>query len=222
MIAEHLLRTHGTNSQGKAPVQHAVFRWLWRHPNATEKECAGALHISHAAVRVAMFKIRKYKRVERLCPECFTESLSGLVCTHCGADFTSEAQGASLPEFSSQSPIHSIQPLGGLGSVTDYRALKPKYGALNIAHLVDDKADAMIEKARSLLWQELKSYMLPDAEVEAATRMLLKEITEFRIRYPGLLRSKGLAAEMVNVVLSRIKLQHPDVKLLTISSGDDK
>ena len=222
MIAEHLLRQRDTNSQGKAPVQHAVFRWLWRHPNATEKECAEALHISHAAVRVAMFKIRKYKRVDRLCPECFTESMSGLVCTHCGADFTSEAQGVSLPEFSSQSPIHSIQPLGGLGSVTDYRTLKPKYGALNIAHLVDDKADTMVEKARSLLWQELKSYMLPDAEVEAATRMLLKEIADFRAKYPGLLRSKGLAAEMVNVVLARIRLQRPNVKPLTVSSGDDK
>jgi hypothetical protein len=79
-------------------------------------------------------------------------------------------------------------------------------------HLVEKAEDALLERAKSQLWQELKEVMPPDEIVEEATRLLTKEVREFRLRYPGLVKSKNLSLQLVGIVVDRLALRYPSLR----------
>ena len=195
--------------KARAPAQHAVYRWLFDHPGATLAAASDALHLDYAYVRLVWSRIRHRPDFGRLCPECFAPSFYRLACHACG--FEAPRQDAPLAvDFASQGPVHRVQPLGGLGSSTDYRLLHPSYGHRNVQHLAEQAPDRALERLRSRLWNELEAMdLLPsDGEVEAATRMLEAELKEFRASYPQLARAHGLAETLVGRVMARVRLLH--------------
>jgi hypothetical protein len=102
--------------------------------------------------------------------------------------------------------------LNGLGGSTDYRSLGLSYGALNVQHLIERPDDSFVETCKSKLWQELKEAMPSDRVTEEASRMLTKEIAEFRTHYPGLTRAKGVSDQLVRNVVSRLALRYPALR----------
>ena len=187
-----------------APSQSKVFRYLWAHPNAPLVLVAKETHLSYIAARVAKHNLSRRKDLARLCPECFQPTLEGLVCRTCGVELD---QPEALE--SDGSPVHSIQPLNGLGSQTSYLALRFSYGGQNIAHLVERASNSFLERCKSLLWGELKGPMLPDGTVEEANRLLVKEVIDFRARYPMLAKSKRAAEQIVENVMGKVRLRYP-------------
>jgi hypothetical protein len=185
--------------------QHKVFRCLIQNPGITLRAAAKECGLSYVAVRLAKHRL-KQRNTSRLCPVCFAEAVENLVCRKCGAEL--DAPMILSEEFDSQSPVHSVQPLSGLGSSTNYNALRLQYGGRNIGHLVEHPTDPLLERAKSKLWEELKAVMPPDAVVEEATRMLCREAANFRARYPELVRSKGLGHQLVQNVLAVMRLRY--------------
>ena len=185
----------------RAPAQARLHRWLWDHPGATLAAAAKDLHLSYGSVVVAAHRLRR--RPPGLCPECFAPSFHAGVCHACGFEPAAPLDALAHAYAPASSPVHRVQPNGGLGSETDYYALKPKYGARNVAHLVETGSDRFLERCRSMLWEELKGLMLTDGETEALTRFLVKEVREYRAKYPSLAASKGLARALVNLTLLR-------------------
>lgn len=169
---------------------------------------ARELRMTYLAVRLAKSRLTKRPGLYRLCPECFRPTLQGLVCVDCGVESNQPFELGEL--FDSQSPVHQIQPLSGLGSVTDYRGLRFAYGGLNIRHLAERPENALLEKCRSILWQELKGPMLSDGIVEEANQLLSRSVSEFQSRFPNLLRSKGVADQLVENVLDLMRLRYPN------------
>ncbi len=195
-------------------AEHLIFRWLWENPSGSLRDAAKDFHISHEAAKQRASRVKRRLDISRRCPECFMPSLEGLTCRNCGA----ELDAPKLPEgirFEETSPVHTIQPLSGLGGSTDYRSLGLTYGALNVQHLVERPTDPFVETCKSKLWQELKGTMPPDSVTEEATRLLLKEIAEFRARYPSLSRAKGAGDQLVRNVVIRLALRYP-----TLRKGD--
>ena len=195
-------------------AEHLVFRWLWGNPSGSLKDAAKDLHISHEAAKQRSSRVKKRSDISKRCPECFKPSLEGLFCRNCGA----ELDVPRLPDgvrFEETSPVHSIQPLSGLGSSTDYRSLGLSYGAQNVQHLVERPADPFVESCKSKLWEELKGTMPPDSVTEEATKLLLKEIAEFRARYPALARAKGAGDQLVRNVVNRLALRYPTLRRVT-------
>ena len=54
--------------------------------------------------------------------------------------------------------------------------------------------------------------MPPDSVAEEATKLLLKEIAEFRARYPVLTRAKGAGNQLVRNVVIRLALRYPTLR----------
>lgn len=216
MLASLLARK--TNCACAAHSQHIVFRYLWNHPSACLKDIAIDLHLEYSNVKQIVFRIRNRVDCEFLCPECFGPSLFNLVCESCGF----EADKANIPiepNFNSQSPVYRIQPFNGLGSHTEYNAAKDfggkqarlnfRYGGNNIKHLVEPSNRSLIERCKSDIWQAFKKYAPADSIVEEANRFLVKEIMEFKHRYPLLIRSTNARAQIVKNVLELVSLRYP-------------
>ena len=194
-----------------SPSQAKVYRYLWQNPGANLRVAARDLHMTWNAVKIAKHRLRRRPDIGRLCPECFQASFYSLVCALCGF----EGERPTFPEglrFEYQTPVHSIQPLGGLGSQTEYGRLGLAYGGRNIAHLVERSQERFLEQCRSDLWEELKATMPDDAVAEEAARLLVKEVSEFRVRYPLLVSSKYLRRQLVENVVLRLALLHPALR----------
>jgi hypothetical protein len=172
------------------------------------KVAARELQMTYLAVRLAKCRLTKRPDLSRRCPECWKPSLQGLVCASCGAELDQPFDLSEL--FDSQSPVHQIHPLSGLGSVTNYQNLKFAYGGKNIRHLAERPENALLERCRSLLWQELKGPMFRDGIVEEANQLLSRSVSEFQSRFPNLLRSKGVADQLVKNVLGLLRFRYPN------------
>ncbi len=61
-----------------------------------------------------------------------------------------------------------------------------------------------------MLCEELKGPTLRDEVVEEANRLLTRDVSMFQARHPGLLKSKGLAADLVRGALEVLKLRYPN------------
>jgi hypothetical protein len=194
------------NGAGRKPTTQAkLFKYLWYHPGASLVQAAQELKISHSNAKKTHYLLKMRKDLHIRCPECFRPTFFSLVCQSCGF----EGDRPSVPVegyFDQVSPVHSIQPLNGLGSRTDYSLLKLGYGGRNIRHLVERSEDPFLESCKSLLWEELKSYMPQDDVVEEATRLLTKEVIEFRVKYPLLVNAKDAKRQIVSNVLRRLRL----------------
>jgi hypothetical protein len=192
-----------------AHSQHAVYRFLFDNPGASLKLVAKELGMTYLAVRLAKHRLIRRPDISRLCPQCFSPSFFNLACSRCGF----EGDRPLLPEgvrFELTSPVHMIQPGAGLGSSTDYRGLHLQYGARNVQHLAERPQDPLLERCRSLLWEELKSAMLSDGVTEEASRLLVRHVSEFRARFPSLLRAQGLASQLVENVMELLRLRYPN------------
>ena len=88
-----------------------------------------------------------------------------------------------------------------------------------MAHLVEKPTDYLLERAKSLLWEELKAVMPGDMVTDEAARMLSKEVRDFRARYPGLVRSKFVANQLVQNVVARLAARYPDLRGRTLPVG---
>ena len=199
-------------------AQHEMLRWRWRHPSGTLKQAAMDLHITHQSAKQRASRLMRRPDISRLCPECFRPCLNRLICTNCGVELDSP----ELPQgirFEETSPVHAIQSLGGLGSVTAYSRLGLRYGGRNIAHMVEKPRDSLLERSMSMLWEELKAAMPGDMVTDEAARMLSKEVRDFRARYPGLARSRFVANQLVQNVVARLAARYPDLRGRTLPVG---
>jgi hypothetical protein len=167
------------------------------------------LRMSHCNARQARARLKKRQDLDRLCPECFQPRLTGPGCLSCGFSKDEDTVLPAESAIDSHSVVYSIQPLGGLGSVTDYDALRPAYGGRNIAHLVEKPTDPLLERCKSELWQQLKEVMPPDSVVEEATRLLTKEVREFKTRFPALAHSTKAKQQLVDNVLKLLAVRYP-------------
>jgi hypothetical protein len=52
--------------------------------------------------------------------------------------------------------------------------------------------------------------MFEDRVVEEATRLLAKEVSQFRAKYPELVRARGVASQLVSNVIALLKLRYPN------------
>jgi hypothetical protein len=210
----------------RAHSQHLVFRYLWDHPSTRLKAVAKEVRLTYLAVRLARHRLMIKDNLHDYCPICFTPSLQGLVCTNCGAELDRPQVPTEMP-FDSQSPVHSIQPGGGLGSHADYdlrglvsrdsagkvtSRLRLTYGGVNIKHLLETSDDPLLERSKSLLWEVLKGPAPPDDVVEQASRLLVKEVREFEFRYPELISGHKVAGQLVQNVLRLVVLRYPRLK----------
>lgn len=195
---------------------HALYSFYWKYPGLFGTrgglvQAAKDLRINYGTLKVTAFRLRRLPDISKRCPECFSPSLEGLACRNCGV----ELDTPKLPDgirFEETSPVHTIQPLNGLGGSTDYPSLGLSYGALNVQHLIERPEDSFVESCKSKLWQELKEVMPSDGVTEEASRLLTKEIAEFRTRYPGLTRAKGASDQLVCNVVSRLALRYPALR----------
>jgi len=202
---QSFITKHKPGAGRKPTTQARLFKYLWYHPNANLKQAAQELKISHSNAKKTHYLLKLRKDLDRRCPECFRTTFFSLVCQVCGF----EGDRPSVPiegYFDQVSPVHSIQSLNGLGSQTDYSLLKLGYGGRNIRHLVERAKDPFLESCKSLLWEELKSVMPKDEIIEEATRLLIKEVIEFRAKYPLLLNAKDAKKQLVSNVLERLRL----------------
>jgi hypothetical protein len=209
MMLEITDGAYNATCQCHAHSQHRLFRFLFYNPGTTLRLAAKETGMTYLAARLAKHRLTRRPDISRRCPECFRPNLQGLVCTNCGA----ELDIPNLPQgikFEETLPVHTIQPLRGLGSSVQYSQLHLQYGGQNISHLVERPQDALLERCRSLLWEELKGPMFRDEIVEEASRLLTREVSEFRSRFPGLVRSKGLADQLVRNVVDLLRLRYPN------------
>jgi hypothetical protein len=190
---------------------HVLFSYLIAHPGVSLKDAARDLRISHQAARQRKSRLTRRPDLSRLCPGCFSPSLRAGVCQSCGYEMDRPDIPLSV-DFKSQSPRYSVQPLNGLGSHTDYLALKFQYGGRNIAHLVERPGDPLLERCKSELWQALKEVMPTDEVTEEAARLLTKEVREFESRYPALVHSTKTKGQIVRNVLTVMQLRYPALK----------
>lgn len=103
-----------------AHSQHKIWRFIWNNRGAKQKEIARVLKMTLPSVKMAMLRLRK-RHLDRLCPECFTESLRNGVCENCGFEpFEPVLPLEVKPD--SQNPTNAIHAGNLLGSETEYQA----------------------------------------------------------------------------------------------------
>jgi hypothetical protein len=75
--------------------------------------------------------------------------------------------------------------------------------------------DSLIVGVKSDVENELKRTFPSEAITDEAGRLVIKEVLEFRARYPGLATSKNLRKQLAENVINRLLLLHPHLKPLT-------
>jgi hypothetical protein len=190
-----------------------LFQFIWAHPSAPQKEIAKALKMSLANVKVGLWELRK-RDLPKFCPECFTPSLVGGVCHSCGFEPFEPALPLDVLR-DSQSPTNALHPGNMLGSDTDYGAI----GFVNSGEILKRKIDRAIERPlidaiRSDVANSLDCTARPDI-ADQAGRLVLKEVREFRARYPMMGRSKLVRRQLAENVLKRLILLHPHLARVT-------
>ena len=179
--------------------------------------------MSLSSVEVGLHRLRR-RNLERLCPFCFRESVVGGTCTSCGA----ERDAPSLPlevAFESQSPTSLLHPGHMLGSQIDYDAVARSYGFSNRGMVLERKiqrqiAVPLLDGVRSDIGNALNGDATPELQDEAG-RLAIKEVAEFLSAYPSLRTSKLARRALVANVLRRLRMLHPNLRMLTPLQGGD-
>ena len=193
---------------------HAVFRFAWENPSASRKDAARALKLSLVNVKGAYHRLRQ-RDLTRTCPECFRPALLCGVCQNCGF----EPSAPVLPIFvspDSQSPTNNLHPGNELGSEVDYSAL----GFVNHGLVLKRRIERGIEDSltigvKSDVENELKRTFPSEAITDEAGRLAIKEVLEFRARYPALASLKNLRRQLASNVIARLRLLHPQLRQVT-------
>lgn len=190
--------------------QHRLLRYLWANPRAPQAAIAHELKISESNVREGLWRLRQ-RNLSRTCPECFAPKLFGGVCQNCGF----EPDAPSLPIEvmpDSQSPTNHLHAGNLLGSVTDYKAVGFTNAAVILKRKIEGSLeDPLVAGVKSDVENELKRDFPEEAITDEAGRLVIKEVAEFRARYPGL-RPKGLRMQIALNVMARLRLLHPQLR----------
>jgi hypothetical protein len=202
---------HITAIQGKNTL-HQVFRFRWGNPSASHQEIADALHITKNNVKVTIHRLRKLDLTKR-CPECWSESLFGDACQSCGFEPTSPDVPAAL-RFDEQSPVNHLHAGNLLGSDVDYNELHIKGVYGNDGLLLRQRMDRAIEDpltrdVKAHVMQDLKAYYQAESITDYAGRLCVKEVLEFRARYPLLAASKNVRKQLALNVLKKLEFLYP-------------
>lgn len=103
-----------------------------------------------------------------------------------------------------------------LGTEVDYEAI----GFANHWAILKRRVERGVEEnlvlsVKSDVENELKRAYPGEAIADEAGRLVVKEVLEFRARYPDLALSKNLRAQLVNNVMNRLRFLHPHLRHLT-------
>jgi hypothetical protein len=164
---------------------------------------------------LAAFHRLKSRDLTTLCPECFIPTLLSGVCRNCG--FEPDAPGVPIEvRLDSQSPTNHIHAGNLLGSETDYNAL----GFVNQGFILKRRIERGIEDpltraVKSDVENELKRTFPGEIITDEAGRLVIKEVMEFRARYPGLATSKNVRRQLAENVMNRLWLRHPQLRRIT-------
>lgn len=205
----------GTPCKCKSPRLHSVFMFLWENPSASRKDVAEALKLNVGNVREALFQLHK-RDLDRICPGCFQPSLFQGACQSCGF----EPEAALLPieaRADSQSPSNALHPGNMLGTEVDYSMI----GFVNRGFVMQRRIergieDSLVVGVKSEVENELKRFFPSEAIADEAGRLCLKEVKEFRARYPGLATSKNLRRQLAQNVVNRLRLLHPQLRDVSV------
>lgn len=75
--------------------------------------------------------------------------------------------------------------------------------------------DNLVRSVKSDVENELKRAFPSEAITDEAGRLVVKEVLEFRARYPGLAASKNVRRQLYVNVMNRLLLLHPHIRSLT-------
>ena len=200
---------------------HRVLRFAWENPSASRKDCARALKMSYNNVLGAFHRLRK-RDLTRYCIECNKPTLFNGVCVNCGAE-REAPRIFTAAVHDSQSPTNWLHPGNLLGSETDY----DRIGFVNHGFVLKRRVergieDPMIIAVKSEVENELKRSFPSEAVADEAGRLVVKEVLEFKARYPGLASSKKVRKQLAENVINRLRLLHPQLRPITVLPKEDK
>jgi hypothetical protein len=193
---------------------HRVFRFAWENPSASRKDCAKALKMSYGNVLGAFYRLGK-RDLTRYCIDCNKPTLFNGVCTNCGV----EREAPRIPTEvlrDSQSPTNWLHAGNMLGSETDYDGI----GLVNHGFVLKRRVergieDPLVVAVKSQVENELKRTFPSEAIADEAGRLVVKEVLEFKARYPSLARSKKVKRQLAENVINRLRLLHPQLRPIT-------
>lgn len=192
---------------------HRVFQFLWRNPAATRKEAARSLGLTVTNVKVTVHRLRMMNLTRR-CPECFVGELVSGACQTCGCEPALPVVPEEL-RFDAQSPTNNLQPGNELGSIIGrdgygYTALGFTNNGLVVKRWIDRAIeDSLTTDVKSLVMNELKRYYPNEVVTDYAGRLVIKEVAEFRMRYPILATSKNVRKQLALNVMRRLEFLYP-------------
>ncbi len=76
--------------------------------------------------------------------------------------------------------------------------------------------DPLIVGVKSDVENELKRSYPSEAITDEAGRLAIKEVHEFRARYPALATSKNVRRQLAENVVRRLRLLHPHLRSVTL------
>jgi|GEM_PF-3605871 len=170
--------------------------------------------MSYTNVLGAFYRLRK-RDLTRYCVECNKPTLFNGVCVNCGV----EREAAYVPTevlLGSQSPTNWLHPGKLLGSETDY----DRIGFVNHGFVLKRRIergieDPLIVAVKSEVENELKRTFPDEAITDEAGRLVVKEVLEFKARYPGLASSKNVRRQLAENVVNRLEFLHPQLRPIT-------
>lgn len=175
--------------------------------------------MSPANIREGLWRLRK-RNLAVTCSECMKEKVFNGVCENCG--FEPDAPVLPLEVMAdSQSPTNHIFPGNSLGSDVDYQALR-KAGAFTSNEQVVKRwinstiEDSLLRGVKSDVLELLKSSFPNEKVTDEAGRLCVKETVELLSRYPKLETAKYARAAIVQNVLARLKLLHPQLRNVSL------
>jgi hypothetical protein len=194
---------------------HRVLRFAWENPSASRKDCAKTLKMSYPNVLGAFYRLRK-RDLTRYCIECNKPTLFNGACVNCGAEREAPRIRIAVVH-DSQSPTNWLHAGNLLGSETDYNLI----GLVNHGFVLKRRVergieDPLIIAVKSEVENELKRTFPSEAISDEAGRLVVKEVLEFKARYPGLASSKNVRKQLAENVMNRLVLLHPQLRHITV------
>lgn len=163
----------------------------------------------------AFHRLRQ-RDLSRYCPECFRPRLLNGVCENCGFEPSTPVLPVEVRD-DSQSPTNNLHPGNELGSEVDYTRLGfVNHGLVLKRRIERGIEDPLIKAVKSDIENELKRSYPSEVITDEAGRLAIKEVVEFRARYPGLATSKNVRKQLAENVISRLRLLHPQLRPLTV------
>ena len=176
--------------------------------------------MSYTNVLGAFYRLRK-RDLSRYCIECNRPTLFNGVCVNCGAE-REAPRIRTVAVSDSQSPTNWLHAGNLLGSETDYNLI----GFVNHGFVLKRRVergieDPLIVAVKSEVENELKRTFPSETITDEAGRLSVKEVLEFKVRYPGLATSKNVRKQLAENVINRLKLLHPQLRFITVLPAEE-